>query len=146
MPKSIFVIAVIGFIAGTFLTGCGKTSEQKVDNATENVGYANQALKGARTGYLAKWRRFKRASEQTIKANEYRIDAFKEKMEEAGPKFKAKYGKEVTVLEQKNRNLKKKLEEYRDEGITKWEEFRMNFNDDMDGVGKTMASLFKDSD
>ena len=87
----------------------------------------------------------RRAMKNTIEANEKRIDAFKEKMEKAGLKIKAKYGDEVAVLEQKNRDLKKKLEDYKDEGQSKWEEFKTNFNHDMDGIGKTMKDLFKDN-
>jgi PHP family Zn ribbon phosphoesterase len=82
--------------------------------------------------------------EQTIAANEKRIDAFKEKMEKAGPKFRAKYSKEVAVLEQKNLDLKKKLEEYKDGGQSNWEEFKTNFKHDMDAMGKTMEDLFTD--
>jgi hypothetical protein len=144
VKNHIFIFAVIGYMAGAFLTGCGETPEQKVDNALENAGYAPQEPGDAQTEYVAKWRRFKHRSEQTIKANEYRIVAFREKMEEAGPKFKAQYGYEVAVLEQRNRILKKKLGEYKDEGQTKQEEFRTNFNDDMDGVGRSMSALFKD--
>ena len=146
IKTSIVVFAVIGFMAWTLLTGCGKTSEQKVKNAKENAGDAKQELKDARTEFLAEWQTFKRESEQTIEANEMRIDAFKEKMEKAGPKVKAKYSKEVAVLEQKNRDLKKKLEEYKDEGQSKWEEFKTNFKHEMDGIGKTMKDLFKDTD
>ena len=81
---------------------------------------------------------------KTIEANEKRIDAFKEKMEEAGLKVKAKFSEEVLVLEQKNRDLKKRLEEYKDQGQSKWEEFKTNFKHDMDRIGKTMKDLFKD--
>ena len=146
MVRHIFTFAVIGFIVGAMLTGCGKTSEQKVDNAKENVGEVKQQLKEAQTEYLAEWQTFKRESEQTIDANEKSIDAFKEKMEKAGSKAKAKYSKEVAVLEQKNRDLKKKLEEYKDEGQSNWQEFKTNFKHDLDAVGKTMTDLFKDND
>ena len=88
----------------------------------------------------------RRTMKNTIEANEKRIDAFKEKMEEAGLKVKAKFSEEVAVLEQKNRDLKKKLEEYKDQGQSKWEEFKTNFKHDMDGIGKTMKDLFKDND
>ena len=65
-------------------------------------------------------------------------------MEKAGPKMKTKYSKDVTALEQRNSNLKKKLEEYKNEGTSKWQEFKTNFKHDMDGLGKTMKDLFKD--
>jgi hypothetical protein len=80
-----------------------------------------------------------------IEANEKRIDAFKENMEEAGLKVKANYNNEMAVLEKKNRNLKKKLEEYKDEGQRKWKKFKTNFKHDKDGIGKTMKDLFKDN-
>ena len=146
MKNSIFVFATIGIMAGTLLTGCEKTSEQKVEATKENVGAAKQELKDAKADYVAEWQKFKTESEEQIKANEKRIDAFKEKMEKAGPKVKAKYRKEVAELEQKNRDLKKKLEDYKDEGQSKWEEFKTNFNHDMDDIGKTMKDLFKDND
>jgi hypothetical protein len=147
MKNGIFVFATIGCMAGTLLlTGCVKTSEQKVEGAKENVGEVKQDLKDAQTKYLTEWQTFKLESEQTIADNEKRIDAFKEKMERAGSKARAEYNKDVEVLEQKNRELKKKLEEYKDEGQSKWEEFKTNFKHDMDGLGKTMKDLFKDND
>jgi DNA repair exonuclease SbcCD ATPase subunit len=139
MKKKVFTFALMGCMAGIFLAGCGKTSEQKIEGA-------KQDLEQAKADYQAEWQAFKTESEQKIEANEKRIDAFKEKMEKAGTKAKAKYNKAVAELEQKNRDLKKKLEEYKDEGQGKWEEFKTNFNNDMDAVGKTMTDLFKDND
>ena len=139
MKNKIFTFAVIGCMAGIFLAGCGKTPERKVEEA-------RQDLKDAKADYLAEWQKFKAESEEQIKANEDRIDAFKEKMEKAGAKTKAKYNQEVVELEKKNRDLKKQLEEYKDEGESKWQEFKTNFGHDMDAVGKTMKDLFKDND
>lgn len=144
MKNHFFILVVTGCMAVTFLTGCGESPEQKVENALDNSGYAPQDPRDGQTEYEAKWRRFKRVSEHTIKANEYRIEAFKEKMEEAGPAFKAKYRNEAAVLELKNLILKKELGEYKDGGQVKWEKFRTNFNDDIDGVGRSMTALFKD--
>ena len=144
MRNSIMVFAVIGSMAGMLLTGCGKTTEQKLDKAKEGVGDATQELKDARAEYLAEWETFKRESEAAIEANVKRIDAFKAKMDKATPTVKAKYDKQVAVLEQRNRDLKKKLDDYKDEGQGKWEEFKTNFKRDMDDLGKTMTDLFKD--
>jgi hypothetical protein len=139
MKNKIFTLAVIGCMAGIFFAGCEKTPEQKVEGA-------NQALKDAKADYRAEWQKYKTASEEQIKANEDRIDAFKAKMEKAARKTKVKYHKAVAELEQKNRDLKRKLEEYKDEGESKWQEFKTSFSHDMDGVGNTMKDLFKDND
>lgn len=124
-------------MAGTFLTGCQKSSEQKAEASKDTVSQAN---------YRAEWQTFKTESEQKIDANEKRIDAFKAKMEKAGTKLKKKYNKEVAELEQKNRDLKHKLEDYKDEGQSRWGEFKTNFSNDMDSLGTTMKDLFKDND
>jgi predicted nucleic acid-binding Zn-ribbon protein len=139
--------------AGMLLTGCNKSPEQKIGDASDKVGdakakvgEAQQELTEAKSEYVAEWKSFKEASEKTIAANEKRIDAFKEKMDKGSSAMKAKYSADVAALEQKNRDLKRKLDEYRGGGETNWEEFKTNFNRDMDAVGKTISDLFKDND
>jgi cell division protein FtsB len=67
-------------------------------------------------------------------------------MDKAGTKTKAKYKKAITELKEKNHALKEKLEDYKDEGESKWQEFKTNFSHDLDAVGKTISDLFKDKD
>jgi Skp family chaperone for outer membrane proteins len=144
MKKRIFILAFIGLITGMLITSCGKTSEQKVEGAKENFEGVKDDLKDAKTAYLAEWQAFKEEADEKIDANQKRIEAFKAKMSKAGSTAKENYNKEVAVLEQKNQDLKKKLDEYKDDGQSKWKEFKANFNDDMDAIGKTMTDLFKD--
>ena len=144
MNNRTVVFAVMSLMTGMLLPGCAKTTEQKLDSAKESVGEARQELQDTRTAYAAEWQTFKHESEQTITANETKIDAFKDRMDHSGTKIKAKYTKDIAALEQSNRNLKQKLDNYKDEGQTKWEEFKTNFNHDMDAVGKTMTDLFND--
>ncbi|MGD0036842.1 MAG: hypothetical protein ABSC53_06075 [Bacteroidota bacterium] len=139
MKNKIFTFFVIACMAGLILAGCEKKSEQKVEEA-------KQELKEVKAGYVAEWQKFKTESEAQIKANEDRIDAYQEKMEKAGHKAKANFKEAVAELKQKNRELKKKLDEYEDQGESKWQEFKTNFNYDMDAVGNTMKDLFKDKD
>ena len=98
MKNRIFTFAVIGCMSGIFLAGCEKTTEQKVEGA-------KQELKDAKADFLVEWQKFKTESEEQIKANEDRMDAFKQKMEKADSRTKAKYNKAVAELEQKNRDL-----------------------------------------
>ena len=123
-----------------FLASCGETSNQKIEAATQD-------FKDARADYVAEWQKFKTASEEQIKSNEERIEAFKAKIQEAGSNAdtNATYNKAVEDLEQKNRDLKRALNEYKDEGESRWQEFKTNFTHDMDAVGKTMKDLFKDN-
>jgi len=84
----------------------------------------------------------RKTMKNVIKANEKRIELFKESLEEAGLKVKAEYNNEMAVLEKKNRNLKKKLEEYKDEGQRKLKKFKTNIKHDRKDIGKTVKDLF----
>jgi DNA-directed RNA polymerase subunit L len=77
-----------------------------------------------------------------IDVNEKRISAFNENMEKVGLKVKVHYDNERNVLEKKTRSLKKKLEEYKDEGQSTWKKFKKNFKHDREEIGKTMKGLF----
>jgi chromosome segregation ATPase len=144
MKTHILLLAFIGFMTGVLINGCEKTPEQKVEGAKENFEGVKQDLKDAKTAYLAEWQVFKKEADEKIDANQKRIEAFKAKMIKAGSNAKENYNNEVAVLEQKNQDLKTKLDDYKDDGQSKWQEFKENFNDDMDAIGKTMTDLFKD--
>jgi chromosome segregation ATPase len=153
MSNKLNSMIVALFAAGILFAGCDKSPEQKIGDAkdkvgeaSDKVGEAKQELTEAKNEYVAEWKAFKEASEKTIDANEKRIEAFKEKMEKGSAKMKAKYSANVAALEQKNRDLKRQLDEYRGGGESNWEEFKTNFNRDMDAVGKTITDLFKDND
>ena len=145
MKIKIIGLAVIVCVAGTLSAGCGKTSEQKVEIVKENARTPNDR---GRTLKLSILRNGKHSCESlTGQSTQMKRGSmpFKENMEKAGSKVSAKYSKNVAALEQKNRDMKKKLKEYKDEGPVKWEEFKTNFKHDMDGMEKTMTDLFKDS-
>jgi hypothetical protein len=142
--KHINVLFVaLGVMAGALLQGSGETSGWKLQNAKASVGDAKEDLKAEGSSFLEEWKTFKWESEQNIADNEKRIEAFKKKMTKVGPKMRAKYSKDVAPLEQLNQDLKKKLGDYKDEGETEWAEFKTNFKQDIDGLGKTMSALFK---
>jgi hypothetical protein len=60
-------------------------------------------------GGNAEWQEFKREAEDSIAAIDRRIGAFKVRLEKASSRVRAMYTKDVAALEQKNRELKRKL-------------------------------------
>lgn len=144
MNKGIVALAALGLIFGACFIGCEKTSKQKVENAKENLESAQQELNNAKTGYLAEWEIFKTEAAQKIEGNEKNIAVFKEKMKEGSSTANKKFAKEVTDLEQKNRDLMKKLAEY-DGGQSQWVEFKADFQAELDEIGKKIEGLFRDT-
>jgi len=144
MNKGMVALAAMGLIVGTCFVGCEKSSKQKVENAKENLESAQQELNDARVGYLVEWEIFKTESAQKIEGNEKNIAVFREKMETGGSDANKKFAKEVADLEKKNRDLKKKLENY-DGGQSQWVEFKADFQRELDQIGKKIEGLFRDN-
>ena len=49
--------------------------------------------------------------------------------------------KKIDELEQKNSELKKRLDDYKADGKEKWEKFKAEFSHDMDELGKAFKDL-----
>jgi len=128
-------------IAGSILTGC-----ESKENAKEEVQKADQALKDAQTQFDNEWQQFKNDAESKIDNNEKRINDLKAEMKKTSAKFKAKYANKVLTLEQKNIELRKKLNGYKYEGKDNWEQFKQDFNNNMDSVGNALKNIFEKKD
>ena len=136
---SAFVLFALSVVAGNNII-----REKKVEDA--NANRTNQVLKNTKTGFDKDWKNFKVDANLKIKANEKSIAEFKFKIKKEDKVLKAKYNKEVSVLEQKNVELKKKLREYKYESEDKWEEFKAGFNHDLDVVGNSIKNFFTTKD
>ena len=142
MKNKHFILAAILLIAGSLLTGCDKNRE----TAKEKVKQADQEMVEAQAQYEKEWQQFKSDTELKINTNKKNIDDLKTAMETTSKKFKAEYGNEVLTLEQKNIELQKKLNDYKYEGKDNWEQFKQEFNNDVDSVGDAIKSLFEKKD
>jgi len=80
-------------------------------------------------------------AEEKIRAYEKSISEFKARIANETKGNKAKYEKKLVKLEQKTSNLRKKLEKYKEEGIDKWDSFKLKFNHDMDELGKALKNF-----
>jgi len=138
MKKKYFIFAVILLITGSAFIGCNNDR----DKDKENVEKANQDMIDAQVQFEKEWQQFKSDAESRIDANQQKIDDFKVGMKTTSTKFKAKYENEVLTLEQKNIELKKKLNEFKYERKENWEEFKKAFTSDMDVVGNALNDIF----
>ena len=143
MNRSLVVLLLAGSLAGSLLSGCGKSPDQKVDDAEQTVAAVTQQIKSARDDYRAEWLSFKRESELVIEANGRMIDSLKTRISNAGIRGKAVLSRDLTVLEQKNVELKKKLAQYNDQGQSNWEGFKSDVKHELDLLGTSMRDLYK---
>ena len=146
MKNKILTLAVIGFMAGIVFMGCQNTEEKNSQQPNESMVETKPDSQVVQTSYSDEWQSFKSTSEQKIQDNENSIAAFKVKMKKSGIKVKAKYNIEIAKLEATNREMKKKLEDYKNDGKSAWEDFKSGFNKDMDKLGKAVKDLTSDND
>ncbi|MBI5539459.1 MAG: hypothetical protein HY951_05330 [Bacteroidia bacterium] len=140
MKKTIFILAITAFIAGTILTSC-QSSAKKVANAQDDVIKANEELNKANQEYLEDIKSYRKITAENIVANENNIAEFKARIEKDKKNAKSDYKKKIALLEQKNSDMKKKMDEYTDQGKENWEIFKAEFNNEMDEMAKALKEL-----
>jgi len=153
MKKIILTLVVAtAFLTGTILTGC-QSSAQKEASARDKLQEAKQDLKNVQKDANAEaqklanakeWETFKSDAEITIRNNEIRIADLRVKLNKQGTMLDPMYEKKIETLEQQNKDLKKRIEDY-EKSQSDWETFKREFNHDMDELGKALKDLTVDN-
>lgn len=143
--KSTVIIIIAAFCLMTlgFLISCSKASDKKVEDAQNNALEAQQDANTAvaENDAQKEWQVFKTEAEAKIAVNEKIITDYKAKMTNANGKLQAQYDKKIDALEAKNKELKVKLDNYKDDGKTDWEKFKSEFNGDIEKLGTALKGF-----
>ncbi|RKS14394.1 hypothetical protein [Flavobacterium sp. 120] len=152
MKKTLFTLAITTFMAGTVLTGCQNTSKKEeaaqdnVEDARENLDDAKEELSDARkVATEDEWNAFKASTNATIAENEMRIAEMKASMKKTGKSIDEEYAEKIDILEQKNNDIKVKIETYKNDTSNDWESFKQEYNRDMDELGQALKNLTVDN-
>jgi len=140
MKKLILTVVAPAFVASAILTGCN-TSAQKVENAEENVVAANEDLNDANEAYKQEIDNYRKEADEKIAANNKSIAEFNARIALEKKDAQDDYRRQIATLEQKNTDMKKKMDDYKADGKDKWEKFKTEFNRDMDELGKAFKDL-----
>jgi len=149
MKNAIIIFTVIATVfAGSIFTGCDSPA-QNAQEAKANVQDAKQDLKEAqRDAEIAaqkavnaeEWKTFRTETDAIIKENENRIAELKADMKKLGNKVDAAYSEKVAQLEQKNRDMRTRMDTY-EKSQNGWDAFKREFNHDMDALGVAFKDL-----
>jgi peptidoglycan hydrolase CwlO-like protein len=152
--KLIFTITITMLIGVVFFTAC-QSPKVKEDEAVENVQDAKEELEDVKLDAkveeqlqnevsLEDWKIFKLESELKMKENDIRIAELKVKKRKSGKLLDPLFDKKIENLEQKNTDLKAKINAF-DKSQSNWEAFKREFKHDMDELGKAMNDLTIDN-
>src|ERR1700688_3983363 len=115
MERKKFKIAMLVFAIGAVLTGC-ETPAQKVERAETNVTEANRELKEAQDEYVLDIENYRKETDTKILANEKSMAEFEARIANEKKEARADYDKKIIALQQKNTDMKKKMDDYKADG------------------------------
>ena len=137
MKTTLVALAIFTFITATIVTSCdNSTSSEKVEEAKTDVAEANKDLDKANEEYLADVQNYRTETDAKIAANELSIAEFNARMAKQKNDAKVAYKQKIAELEMKNSDMKKKMDDYKQDRKENWEKFKTEFNRDMDELGK----------
>jgi len=129
----------------TFLLVACQKPEQKVEDAKDKVTNANQDLKEAtreaRVAWQEAWLKFKGDNDTEIAANERRIIELRKEVSKLHERYRANYSVRIDELEKRNNDLRDRVNNYKDEGDVKWEEFKTATKHDMDDLASSLKKI-----
>jgi hypothetical protein len=140
MKNLILTLFVLSFVTGSLIMSC-TTPAEKVEKAQTKVDKANDALDKVNDAYLADIETYRKGTFEKIVANDLAIKEFRARIDAQKSDAKANYTKKITELEQKNTDLKKKMDDYKASNKEKWELFKTEFSRDMDALGQAFKDL-----
>jgi hypothetical protein len=130
----------------TTMVSCNNSTEskaEKLEDAKEDVIEARKDLNEARLDSANEYAKYRADVQLRLQANEELIAATKVQMKANRKAFDANAENALMELELQNAKLKKTLKEYKEDTYSSWEIFKMNFNTEVDNLGKSISALSK---
>lgn len=139
--KTVFILGMAMFVVATAFMSCKPATQEEIE-AKENVKEANEEyIEPKKAATAEEWEAFKNSGDSIINKNNERIAELKLKMKNTGESIDAKYEKNIEVLEQKNKDLKSKMETYKNDANADWQSFKREINHDINEVGEAFKNL-----
>ncbi len=134
-----FVLAMVMAVSGFSMFA------QEATKARNDLSEARNDLRLAKKDSVADFEKFKKDAQEKIINNEKKIAALKAKKSNDSKEVKEKYDKKILALEQKNNELKNKIDRCDETETSRWTSFKHEFNHDMAELGKSIKDLGVDN-
>lgn len=144
MKTSIFKFLVLAAVVGMVYISCNnspKQKEEKLNDAKDEVVDAKEDLAKSKLDSIGDFNKYKESIENKLVENERKIAELKAKNTSKVKSTQELYVKQLDKLEMKNAELKHKIEDYKQGPEQKWELFKIDFNKDVDDLGKSISNM-----
>lgn len=106
---------------------------------------AEQQLEKEETEYMRDVENFRFETRYKVGANNQRIIEFKRRIESKKLKARAVYKNYIASLDQRNTDLKKRMDDYKADTEESWHAFKDDFNQDMNELGSALNNFFSEN-
>ena len=144
MKTRVILKIILATLVGSTLSNCNKSPKAKEDdlnNAKQEVVVAKDDLDEATTDSVYAFNKYKSSIQIKLVENEKLITNLKTNLKNKDRKTQTLYYKQLENLQLKNTELKLKIENYKQGASQKWELFKVDFNNDLDQLGKCISKM-----
>ena len=142
--KTKFIKIILVVLIAIMDISCNKSPQAKaqdLEEAQEDVIDAEADLATSTQDSIRDFELYKASIEKKLAENQKLIANLKAKNNASDLSTRAAYLKELHNLELKNADLKLKIDQYKMGPEQKWELFKVEFNNDMDDLGKSISAM-----
>jgi hypothetical protein len=144
MKTPIFNFVILAAIVSMLYISCNnspKTKEADLNKAKAEVVNAKADLVQSKLDSISNFNKYKESIKKKLVQNGKVISNLKLKNTSKDKSTRALYLKQLNKLELKNAELISKLENYKEGPEQKWELFQVDFNKDLDNLGKSISNM-----
>jgi hypothetical protein len=144
MKKSLLLMTVIGFTSASFFVGCDFPTGN-VENSRENIVEAQLQVVDAKRTLKIEQERFRRETEVQLSENRNQLTELKSIAASKKIDLRITYNEKIAELERKNSALEFRLKRFESEENTEWQNFRKEFDSDMDALVLAFKDLTRNN-
>ena len=144
MKTPILKLVILAAIVGMVYISCNnspKEKEEDLNKAKDEVVDAKADLATSTRDSINDFNKYKESIEKKLVENDKVIADLKSKNTSKDKSTHELYVQELDKLEMKNAELKLKIEDYKQGPEQKWELFQVDFNKDVDNLGKSISNM-----
>lgn len=138
--KTVFTTIILGLLT----ISCNNSStdkEEGVREATQDLMDAKADLDQAESDSINDFIAYKEIIQLKLVENQQAIDDLKQRVNSKGKVERDIDEVEINKLEKRNTELMLKIQNYEQGPEQKWELFRVDFNNELDDLGKSISSM-----
>ena len=143
MKTKLIYKVLLTVLVSITISSCNKSPKAKEEvliDAKQDVETAKEDPNEATSDSIVEFNKYKSSIQIKLAENEKVISDLKAKIKDKDRKTQTLYYKQLENLQLRNAELKLKIETYKQGPTQKWELFKVDFNNELDKLGKSISS------